>query len=171
MSRLPLIQKSFIFNMMLLFEQPDCHNMVRFPSGCESSESGVEAAVTFSHMLGVLRGILRNNFDLTEQTKALEILSFLKVKSAYQIGRVYKRMDWLLLCIGGTNCSFHKCLLVSTTCCHALGAQNVQRSQSTAIYLLQVMYSLRPQIKWQRMSLSFSSSVLWMWFLNASFHW
>lgn len=72
---------------MLLFGQPDCHNMVRLPSGCESSESGVEAAVTFSHMVGVLRGILRNHFDLTEhcyQTKALEILSFFKVKLAYK---------------------------------------------------------------------------------------
>lgn len=139
--------------MMLLLEQPDCHNMVRLPSGCESSESGAEASVTSSHMLGVPRGILRNNFDLTEhcyQTKALAILSFFKVKLAYQIARVYKRMDWIPFVYRRDKLSsFHKCFLVSTACCHALGIQNVQRSQSTVIYLFQVMYSLGPQIKWQ----------------------
>lgn len=49
-----------------LLEEPDCHDTVRLSSGCESSESGVEAALIPSHMLGVLPSVLRNSFHLAE---------------------------------------------------------------------------------------------------------
>lgn len=73
-----------------LLKEPDCHDTVRLSSGCESSESGLEVAVTPSHVLGVLLGVLRNNLHLAElwcQIKALEMLSLslLKGKLPYQL--------------------------------------------------------------------------------------